>query len=180
MKTVVVRLPKPPKCPPNLRIAQYAVANRRGPSIGKSSWKPGGSAHKVRLVEHVTPKGVTLRWYVDAVTGRRVAPVLHDVAYRSAKKAEHLERLVRNLCWKAEHGGLTVNEVEKLQTLSQDEMVYSHANLVTLIRKALFTPSDAGHVRTHRNAPVIKRESFVWVHGIRVYATGSRTTLRVR
>lgn len=173
---ITIDLKNPEKCPPNSELS-YAIASRRGPSVGKSSWKPGGSAHKVKLVEHEAKNGTILRWYVDAVTEKRVAPVRHDAAFHANAKRERLERLVRNLCWKSDHGGLTANEIDKLKTLALDEVVQGQANIVTLIRKTLFIPSDAGRLRTRRNVKTIKKESYTMIGGIRVLANGSRTVL---
>lgn len=152
----------------------YFVAARRGPSIGKSAWKPGGTAHPVRLIERTTARGNVLRWYEDVVTGKRVQPWRHSVEVVAGRKDERVERLVRNLCFKAENGGLTAQEMDKLRLLASSPTVEKDIRLAELIRRVLIIPSDCGRTVTARNARKTSTEKGTNRFGNPAYA---RTTL---
>ncbi|HSW65322.1 MAG TPA: hypothetical protein VLH56_18745 [Dissulfurispiraceae bacterium] len=120
-----------PKMPPKLPQLGYFNANRRGPSIGKSAWKPGGTAHKVGV--KVDARGVS--YVADLVTGKRVSGQRYSVETRAAKNASDLERKFRALVWKATHGGLTANEMDRLRVYGQSDVVQGSIALMRLYKQ---------------------------------------------
>ena len=119
-----------PKMPPKLPALAYYNAHRRGPSVGKSSWKPGGTAHKVGV--KVDARGVS--YVCDLVTGKRVSGQRHSIESKSAHNARELERKFRALVWKASHGGLTALEMDRLRIYAGADIIKANIALMRLLK----------------------------------------------
>jgi len=141
--------------PTRKSLLQYSCAGRRGASVGKSAWKPGGSAHKTGTALDSWGR----EYAIDLVTGKRVVFQHHSVEVWAGLKATKLEKTVRRLYHKAEHGGLTTKEMESFILYSQDELIRANVALSRLIEKVVFNASrprpDAGRVLTNRRKKAI-------------------------
>lgn len=145
----------PPKRP--VVLLEWTSKGRRGPSVGKNAWRPGGSAHKIGKA--IAKNGVAYSF--DLVTGKRVNPQGHSIESRAGRRSEDTENKARRLVEKANKGGLTAHEMDRLMEYGARDCMVQHGNLARLISTILFDPSrprpDAGRVITHRGKHAVAR-----------------------
>lgn len=138
-------------------LLAWTSKGRRGPSTGKNAWRPGGSAHKIG--RSLDKRGVPYSF--DMVTDKRVNPQGHGIPAHAGKRSADTESKARRLIEKANKGGLTAHEMDRLREYGARDSVLCNSALARLIQTILFDPSrprpDAGRVITRRGKHADRR-----------------------